>query len=104
MTLFTFKMPRFLAAGLCCAVIATTAGAQTTAPQNATGKAVPVPYQSAFEGYRSYADEPVANWKAANDTAARIGGWREYARQAQQPDNTPAAATKPGDTMPGAKP
>lgn len=37
-------------------------------------------------------DKPVA-WREANDTVARIGGWRVYAREAQQRD--PAAAEEP---------
>ena len=31
-----------------------------------------------------------SSWREANDTAARIGGWRAYVREAQQPD--PAAS------------
>lgn len=37
---------------------------------------------SAFSTYRTFVDEPVANWKSANDTVARIGGWRAYAKEA----------------------
>lgn len=37
-------------------------------------------------------DKPIA-WRDANDAVARIGGWRAYLREAQQPD--PAAAEKP---------
>ena len=50
------------------------------------------PYASVFKDYKPYTDEPIVNWKAANDTTASIGGWREYARQAQQAGNTPAHA------------
>jgi len=35
--------------------------------------ATPVPYQSAFEGYRAYSDDNMTNWKATNDEVARIG-------------------------------
>lgn len=63
---------------------------------------------SVFDSYKPYTDEPVANWKQANDTTARIGGWREYARQAQgldsKPDNLPAAAAPAQATpIPAAK-
>jgi hypothetical protein len=44
----------------------------------------------------------MTNWKAANDEVAGIGGWREYAKQAQQPENTPA--TEAGEVKPKAKP
>ncbi|MDO8776930.1 MAG: hypothetical protein Q7K57_51125, partial [Burkholderiaceae bacterium] len=33
--------------------------------------------------------EKVTSWKAANDTVGHIGGWRAYAKEAQQPDNMP---------------
>lgn len=35
--------------------------------------------------------EKVSSWKAANDTVGHIGGWRAYAKEAQQPDNMPTA-------------
>ena len=38
----------------------------------------------------------------ANDEVARIGGWREYAKQAQQVENTPSKAA--GDSKPKATP
>ena len=42
------------------------------------------------------ADKPLP-WREANDAAARIGGWRAYAREAQQPEPVvkPAAASAP---------
>ena len=57
---------------------------------------------SVFEGYKPYLEEPMRNWKAANDSVAQIGGWREYARQAQQPDNTPGVAGKAIEAAPKA--
>lgn len=69
-----------------------------------TSTASSPPYQSAFEGYQPYAEEKIANWKSANDTVERVGGWREYAKQAQQPANTPAQSMKPGEAAPKAKP
>jgi hypothetical protein len=51
------------------------------------GASVPtVAYESAFSRYRRTADDKAIPWREANDTAARIGGWRTYAREAQQPD------------------
>lgn len=44
---------------------------------------------SAFSSYQTFVDEPVVNWKSANDTVGRIGGWRAYAKEAA------AVATKP---------
>lgn len=81
-------------------LLAGHASAQT-APPAMPPASTPVPYKSAFEGYQAYGDDKMTNWKAANDEVARIGGWREYARQAQQPENTP---TKAGDVKPKATP
>jgi hypothetical protein len=80
---------KFLAASVSCLVLASTPHAQTAAPASKANTPV-APYRSAFDSYRPYTDDAITNWKAANDTTARIGGWREYARQAQQPDNTPS--------------
>ena len=59
-------------------------------------------YESSFSQYRRLGDEKPVAWRDANDTVARIGGWRVYAREAQQPD--PAPAAKPGDAAPATKP
>lgn len=44
-------------------------------------------YESAFDGYRGFADQPVGAWPAANRDAADIGGWRAYAKAARAPAN-----------------
>ena len=68
-------------------------------------------FESSFSQYRRLGDEKPISWRGANDTVTRIGGWRVYAREAQQPDPAPAAkpgvaapATKPVDAAPAAKP
>ena len=47
-------------------------------------QAVPVPitFKSVFEGYQPFTDDPAGRWRQANDTTARIGGWRAYAKEA----------------------
>ncbi len=75
-------------------VLAGSAFAQTTSPATS---ALEAPTSSAFKNFRPYTDEPVSNWKAANDEAARIGGWREYAKQSQETVNAPAPAVKVPD-------
>ncbi len=53
-------------------------------------------YESVFARYKSYRDEKTAAWRDSNETVERVGGWRAYAREAQQPDSTtPAAPAKP---------
>ena len=57
-------------------------------------------YESSFARYRRLGDEKPVSWRDANDTVTRIGGWRAYAREAQQLD--PTAAAKPGNAAPAA--
>jgi hypothetical protein len=52
-------------------------------------------YRSAFEGYRPFGDEPAVPWREANDAVGRIGGWRAYAREAQEPAAPDRAASQP---------
>ena len=59
-------------------------------------------YESSFSQYRRLGDEKPVSWRDANDTVTRIGGWRVYAREAQQTD--PAHAAKPVDAAPATKP
>ena len=95
MVLFTFKMRHGLTAAALGAMLGSAAYAQPTVvtPTSASSE-ISVASPSVFDGYKPYTDEPLGNWKAANDNVAQIGGWREYAKQAQQPDNMPAAAGK----------
>lgn len=58
-------------------------------------------YRSSFTQYRGLDDGKPISWREANDTVARIGGWRVYARDAQQPD--PASEPKSAGPTP-AKP
>ena len=81
------------------AAIAATASAQTMAPlppaadpANAQAAVPPAMHRSAFAGYRRHAEPAPIGWKEANDTVARIGGWRAYAREAAEP-SAPAAST-----------
>jgi hypothetical protein len=55
-------------------------------------------HKSTFDNYRPYSDEKAANWKAANDEVGRIGGWRAYLKEAQEPD--PVKDNKPAGSAP----
>ena len=61
-------------------------------------------YESSFSQYRRLGDEKPVSWREANDTVARIGGWRVYAREAQQPEPMrepmPAAQAMPPASSP----
>jgi len=100
----------FLAAFVTCMVfasvphaqIATPIATQIAEPPNIAKPSAPAPVKSAFDGYRPYTDGAVAYWKAANENVARIGGWREYARQAQSSDDTSTRPSQP-QTQPATK-
>ena len=88
-------------ATLCVAAFAAAAQVPTAPdrkadPLDAGASVPPAVYESAFSRYRRAAESKAIRWREANDTAARIGGWRAYAREAQQPEpaaSTPAAPT-----------
>ncbi len=52
-----------------------------------------VSYTSPVADYQPFVDEKITSWKNANDKVGQIGGWRAYAKEAQQPDNTPISPT-----------
>lgn len=54
-------------------------------PLDPAAKVVPQTHASAFSSYRAHADVSPRDWKATNDTVGRIGGWRAYAREANEP-------------------
>ncbi len=43
-------------------------------------------YVSAFIGYRGFTEQPVTSWQDAHRLVEHIGGWRVYAKEAQQAD------------------
>ena len=71
-------------------------------PLDAGAQVPAVRYESAFAQFRRIGDDKPVAWREANDAVARIGGWRVYAREAQQAD--PAAAEKPAAPAPAVAP
>ena len=73
-------------------------------------------YRSAFEGYRSFKDQPIQSWREANDLVGQIGGWQAYAREGQGGPSAgigaaasgtasaPAMSSMPGMRMPTSTP
>lgn len=57
---------------------------------------------SGLESYQPFAEGKVLPWRQANDAVGRIGGWRAYAREAQnagpQHDPAPRREAEPGVT------
>lgn len=84
-------------AALCAATLA--AHAQTPPPAarrdplDAKTSVPPVDYRSSLVPSRPAAADKPVTWREANDTVTRIGGWRTYAREAQQPVPAPTAPT-----------
>jgi hypothetical protein len=87
------------AAVLVLASPASSAADASRDPLNAKAPVPPAKYQSSLAGYRRFGDEKVAPWKDANETAARIGGWRAYARETQE-----GAAPSSGASAPAGAP
>lgn len=76
-------------------LLSMAAYAQTAASSKPQPTSAPLAFQSALQDYQPYTDEKIANWKAANDTTARIGGWRVYAKEASAATVTPTPAAVP---------
>ncbi len=77
-------------------------------PLDSKATVAPLIYRSAFQGYRPNTEAEVGSWKEANDRVGSIGGWRAYAKEAQQPDAPASPASAPSaavaTTPPDAKP
>ena len=78
-------------------------GPPSTATASDPASSSLIGFESAFQSYRSYADERMASWSQANDQVGRIGGWRAYAREAQEPAASGTSATTT-PTAPAAAP
>jgi len=59
---------------------------QRANPVNAQAIVPPAIYLSTLQNYRPFRDQEVGFWRELNDSTARIGGWRVYAKQAREPD------------------
>jgi len=64
-------------------------------PLDAQARVPAVTHRSALANYRRLGEDKPVPWKEANETVTRIGGWRTYTREAQQPD-PPASAPAQG--------
>lgn len=93
---------RLMGAGaLCLAASASLAQADPLDPRT------PVPqasYRSSLSSAPALDEAKLGSWRDANDTVTRIGGWREYAREAQRvtPSNTASPSSAPAPTAPPA--
>lgn len=96
----SIPLPARAALLLAAGIVALPGAAQTAAsaaskPPDPLDAKAPVPalrYESALASFRRWTDNKPVSWREANDTVARIGGWRTYAREAQPTDAVPPAA------------
>lgn len=63
-----------------------TPGAAPAAPNNSASQAASFKYISIFTQYHPFKEQPLLPWREANDIVGEIGGWRFYAKEAQQTD------------------
>ena len=90
------RRPCMLSSLLFTLLVATQAQAQSSStprpdPLDPKAQVPSVRYESAFAKFRRIGDDKPVAWREANDAVARIGGWRVYAREAQQPESAAAA-------------
>lgn len=94
MRLITFTVPAALLTGLFLTGLSATAqvGPSIVAadPLDPRAAAPAVTHRSAFADYKPQTEQAVGDWREANDTVGRVGGWRAYARESQ--GATPADA------------
>ena len=79
----------------------TAAPATRSDPLDAKASVPRLTYSSPFSRFRGLGDDKPMSWREANDAVARIGGWRVYAREAQQPEATPSGTDAPIAPKPG---
>jgi hypothetical protein len=74
-------------------------------PLDAKAQVPSTRHESSLASFRRSGEDQPIPWREANDTVTRIGGWKAYAREAQQPDPTaakPATPARPPASAPGA--
>jgi hypothetical protein len=75
----------WLAALWACASMAVPLPAQAAEPEPPRPAASPP-----FDAYQGWREEPLEDWRKANERVGEIGGWRTYLRESQQRGDGPA--------------
>ena len=63
------------------------------APKSESPRSVQPGFTSVFDNYKPYSDDKSLDWKEANRQVERRGGWRQYAKEAQEPEPKPDLST-----------
>jgi hypothetical protein len=66
-------------------------------PLDAEAATPALDYQSPLTDYRGLGDEPMHNWREANELVGRIGGWRTYAQEPWEQPATQDVPTEAGE-------
>jgi hypothetical protein len=93
---------------LCLLALPVSAWAELPDPLDAQAAAPAVHYQSPLKTYQGFSEQPLQDWREANELVGRIGGWRTYAQEpyAQEPYAEEASAQPPTEppTEPAVEP
>jgi hypothetical protein len=95
--------PAAFFAAACAAHAQPAPAASRPDPLDPQAKVPALRYESSFSAARRGADGKPVSWREANDSVARIGGCRVYAREAQQAEPDIAAPAAPASAS-AAKP
>jgi hypothetical protein len=85
-----------------CLAVSASAHAQSAVtpakpdPLNPSAAVPAAAHATSLARYRPAGDVKVGSWREANDTVARIGGWRVYAREAAKPEPSAQVPSAPG--------
>lgn len=100
----TFALTTTLIASILLPAHAQTAESRTprSDPADAQAAVPTTVYRSTLSAFRAKPGEVLSPWREANDRVGSIGGWRVYAREAQQPAATavPSPAPTTGTPQP----
>jgi hypothetical protein len=106
-------IPRQVFICLALLVLPTGSWAESPDPLDAQAATPAVHYQSPLKAYQGFSEQPLHDWREANELVGRIGGWRTYAQEpyAQEPhaeepysQETPAQQPSEPAVKPPAKP
>lgn len=63
-------------------------------PADPSARVPSIVHRSSLTGYRSVVEIETGDWRAANDTVGRIGGWRAYSKEADAAREAERSAPK----------
>ena len=75
--------------------------AESPDPLDAQAATPALHYQSPLKAYQGFTEQPLHDWREANDLVGRIGGWRTYAQEpyAQETETQATPAQQPAERL-----